>query len=202
LITPQFILHEAYFQQLSMKEWALFYLIACCTMALSLTHTTFIALLSGYFLGWSSVPFVIPSYLLASVAGYYLTKLIDHQKFMNYLLDLPKAPAIASSLKRNEWMVIMLSRLSPALPFAVMNVLLALLNANIKKYILGGLLGMLPRTLIMIWTGIQAKRLVEAFKNPEGLSISEISTIAFLVISIVGLFYYITRAVRKAGIQQ
>jgi len=165
-------------------------------MAFGLTHTTFIAVFSGYFLGYISIPFVIISYLLASVIGYFIGRLITGEKVINTIMTLPKAGPIAGELKKREFMIILLSRLSPALPFAVTNLLLSILKADFKKYFTAGAIGMLPRTLIFIWTGTQAHSLAEVIKNPETISISRISTIIFLVISVGGLFYYILKALK------
>jgi uncharacterized membrane protein YdjX (TVP38/TMEM64 family) len=165
-------------------------------MAFGLTHTTFIAVFSGYFLSYISIPFVIVSYLLASVIGYFVGRLITGEKVINTIMTLPKAVPIAGELKKREFMIILLSRLSPALPFAVTNLLLSILKADFKKYFIAGSIGMLPRTLIFIWTGTQAKSIAEVIRNPETISVSRISTLIFLVVSVTGLFYYILKALK------
>jgi uncharacterized membrane protein YdjX (TVP38/TMEM64 family) len=111
-------------------------------------------------------------------------------------MTLPKAVPIAGELKKREFMIILLSRLSPALPFAVTNLLLSILKADFKKYFIAGSIGMLPRTLIFIWTGTQAKSIAEVIRNPETISVSRISTLIFLVVSVTGLFYYILKALK------
>lgn len=190
---------QTYFHQFTYSEWSLFYLLAMFAMAFGLTHTTFIAVFSGFFLSYISIPFVVVSYLLASVIGYFIGRLITREKVITTIMTLPKAEPIAIELKKREFMIILLSRLSPALPFAVTNLLLSILKADFKKYFIAGSIGMLPRTLIFIWTGTQAKSIAEVIRNPETISISRISTILFLVISVTGLFYYILRALKTAS---
>lgn len=182
----------------TVREWLLFYLAASFCMALAFTHTTFIALLSGYFLGWSSVLFVIFSYLLALATGYFLGRKLDKGKLLSTITSIPKARAIAEDLKSNELKIIVLSRLSPVLPFALMNLFLAFLDADLKKYMAGGFAGMLPRTLLFIWTGSEARNLVDALKNGTDNHYSTILVAFLLIISLFGLFYYIAKATRKA----
>jgi uncharacterized membrane protein YdjX (TVP38/TMEM64 family) len=187
---------QTYFHQFTYLQWSIFYLLAMFAMAFGLTHTTFIAVFSGYFLSYISIPFVIVSYLLASVIGYFVGRLITGEKVINTIMTLPKAVPIAGELKKREFMIILLSRLSPALPFAVTNLLLSILKADFKKYFIAGSIGMLPRTLIFIWTGTQAKSIAEVIRNPETISVSRISTLIFLVVSVTGLFYYILKALK------
>lgn len=191
--------YQEYFASPTPLFLAGFYTLACLTMALALTHTTFVAVLSGFFFGWNTLLYVIGSYLVASIIGFGLARTIDRGKLMDSLLSLPKAPVIARGLKDKEMRVIILSRLSPALPFAITNLLLAFLQADFRKFVIGGFIGMLPRTLLFIWAGTQAKELTEVFRQPNRLSIVQIGTVAFLMISVFGLFYYIVGAIRKAG---
>lgn len=197
LILSYIITNENHFQSFSNGQWNIFYLITTFAMAFGFTHTTFIAIFSGYFLGWLSVLYVVISYLMASLIGYMTGTWINGGKFIQGIYELPQAGPIAKELKKNEFAIVLLSRLSPALPFAVTNILLALLKANFIKYFIGGAIGMLPRTLLFIWTGTQAKDLAEVLMHPENLSISRIFTVLFLILSISGLFYYVSRAIKK-----
>jgi uncharacterized membrane protein YdjX (TVP38/TMEM64 family) len=49
----------------------------------------------------------------------------------------------------------MLCRLSPFLPFALMNVVLPYLGIRFRNFMIPGLIGMLPRTLFFLWAGTQ-----------------------------------------------
>lgn len=180
------------------QEWILFYIAASLCMALAFTHTTFIALLSGFLLGGHSVIYVISSYLIASALGYLLARKLDKGKLMQSLIEMPKAKVIADELKNNELKIIILSRLSPVLPFAMMNLVLSLLKADFKKYLVGGFVGMLPRTLLFIWAGSQARNLIEAFRKGSENELISIAVVLMLVLSLIGLFYYILRAIQKA----
>jgi len=181
-------------------EWIIFYLIAALFMAFAFTHTTFIALLSGFFLGWGGVIYVVPSYLLASIIGYALAKNLDKGNFMKTITEMPKAKLIAEELKNNELKIIILSRLSPILPFAMMNLVLSFLKTDFKKYLVGGFAGMLPRTLLFIWAGSKARDLREAIKKSTENDLMTIFVSILLILSLFGLFYYILRATKKAKI--
>ena len=125
--------HEAVFHSMTAFYWVIFYSAAAITMALSLTHTTLISLITGYFLGWSGLVYLIPAYLLASYIGYYIAWFIDHGKLFDSLGEVPKVKSVILNLKKKELQVISFARLSPVLPFAIMNALLSYLKAGMRN---------------------------------------------------------------------
>lgn len=79
--------YETEIQGFEWFHWLAFYAITSFTMAFAMTPTTFIALLSGYFLGWSCLPGVCISYLMASYIGYQAASVIDNGKFMQTISE-------------------------------------------------------------------------------------------------------------------
>jgi uncharacterized membrane protein YdjX (TVP38/TMEM64 family) len=179
-------------------EWAIIYLLASIAMAVGLTHTTFVALVGGFFLSWSSLAFMIPSYLLATVLGFVLGKTIDNGKLTQYLMKGEKSAAIFKHLKTKEWVVIFFSRISPVLPFAVMNAVLSMLGAKIHKYIIATLAGMLPRTILFSWLGMEAKNIAEIMNGPKENIYARLTFIILLMVSSLGLYLLINKAVKSA----
>ena len=173
------------------------YVVASLTMALALTPTTFIALMSGFFIGLGSIPYVVLSYQAASVIGYLLARKIDHGTFAKSLKLYPKAYNFLEGIGSNQFQLVLLSRISPVLPFAIMNVVLSAAGVQIWKFFWGGLIGMLPRTLLFLWVGTQASQLSALLQNDGHNRQLTIGTIILLVFSILGLYLYFLRLVRK-----
>jgi uncharacterized membrane protein YdjX (TVP38/TMEM64 family) len=178
-------------------QWCLFYLGTCFTMALAMTPTTFIALISGYYLGWKAIPFIAVSYFFASLIGYFLAKKLDRGKFMSSIENIPGVSRIANNLKKKENSIIFFARISPVTPFAMMNVLLSYLNADLKKFLFAGFLGMLPRTLLCVYIGAQAKYIKEVLQNPNSNQWELLCFAGLLMFSVIGLFYIIMRAIKS-----
>lgn len=177
-------LFEAQLQLLPWWGWALFYLITIVTMGLALTPTTFIAILGGYFLSWISLVYMIPAYLLASLLCYTISQRVDRGKLMSSFAQHPKVQSFLSQAHQNELSLVIYSKLSPALPFALSNFLLAVMNISRGKFLLGCLIGMLPRTLLAIWTGKEMNNFIHGHHQGNQFSI----IIVLLLISIWGLF--------------
>ncbi|MFC4870171.1 TVP38/TMEM64 family protein [Negadavirga shengliensis] len=136
-------------------------------MGFALLPTTFLSVLSGFMFGWSSLPYLIVGYTLASIIGYSLGTKMGHNSLEILLQQYPKAAdLIRHKRKRMGWLVAFV-RLSPVIPFALSNILFALLKAGLKNVIWAGLWGMLPRTILAFFTGIVADSLYQALKRKE-----------------------------------
>ncbi|MFY0651203.1 MAG: VTT domain-containing protein [Cyclobacteriaceae bacterium] len=181
------ITNEGVIADFPLLHWVFFYTIATITMALAITPTTFVALVSGYFLGFEGVLAIILSYQTASVLGYYLASQLDDSILQSILDKYPKSKDIIENVNRNQFWLTFLARLSPALPFAIMNVVLSVSKIRLFHFFWGGLVGMLPRTLFFIWVGKQAASLDLAFENTPNLywSIGLTALILILMYKIV-----------------
>ena len=192
------IRYQEQISSFTFPEYSLLSFILGLCMATGLCHTTLIATVSGYFLGINSVFIVIPTYIFASILGYFLAQKLDNGHFMNTLLRFKKTATIKSNLKNEESKIIFLSRLSPVIPFALMNFLLSVLGANFRKYLIFGTAGMLPRTLLFCYIGSKAGELIQAINAPGQESMSKAITLLLIISSLIGLYYFIKRAITKA----
>ena len=184
-------------QAFLLPQWILFYLACSITMALALTPTTYIALLSGYFLGWASLIGLIPSYVVASLIGFFLAVKIDKGNLLNQLKENKKISSTTENLKKDEFWVIFFCRISPVLPFAMMNVFLSFMNVKLKNFILGSVLGMLPRTILSVWIGLTAGDIVDIVTKNNQPGISTYLMVFFMLVSVIGLYFIFVRAIKK-----
>jgi len=195
------IKNEEVIKHFSLTEWILLYSIASFCMALAITHTTFIALASGFFLGFFSIPFIAISYTIASIIGYYAVKALDKGKFYTMVNSLKGADRIINHLKKDEAKVIFFARLSPVLPFAMTNALLSILDANLYKLLFSGFWGMLPRTILFVWIGSKAAYIKDALEHPQENTPEKILFVVLLIASITGIYYYINRSLKNKTIE-
>ena len=167
-------------------------LIATLAMGSALMPTTLIAILSGFLFGWISFPALVLAYSLASILGYKLGTALDENSLDILLIKYPKTKKLLLDKEDKMNELIFFLRLSPVIPFALSNLLLALIRANLKKVVGVGLLGMLPRTTMAFVTGYMAHSLVQAVS--DNTSIYQIAgIIALFLISIWGLYRVVSR---------
>lgn len=168
--------NELTLQSLSAIQWGLLFVLAAITMAFAITPTTYVALVFGYFIGFFGVIPLVIAYQTASVIGYLIAKKIDDGFIDQIANKYPKASKIIENVEKNQFTLTILSRLSPALPFALMNVVLSSAHIKLNQFFWGGLIGMLPRSIFFIWIGIQASKLSDAFNHQENIYLSVIIT--------------------------
>lgn len=190
--------NETLLQDLSWPQMLLYFVVISFTMSLALTPTTFVALVSGFYLGWPGFAGVVVSYGIASLIGYTLARLIDHGKMMSFLNRFEKTMYLMQELRDQSWSLIFLTRISPVLPFALMNFVLSLLQVDKTRFFLASIVGMLPRTLFFFWVGTQASDVIKLLQDPGSNKGSQLLMIALVIISIGGLYFIFDHALKRA----
>ncbi|WP_299731338.1 VTT domain-containing protein [uncultured Endozoicomonas sp.] len=174
---------------LTIAQWSLLFLASTFTMSMALTPSTLIALISGYFLGWQALFYILLSYPTASLIGFMLGKQLDNGQLINSLPLQSNARLALVELKNHHWLMMVLVRISPVLPFSLMNLILPAIKVPLKVFLIAGLAGMLPRTLASLWIGIQARDLVYLLQHPTQNNLPMILMVAGTTISVVGIVY-------------
>lgn len=72
------------------------------------------------------------------------------------LASFPVFEAVRSAVAAEGWKVVALTRLSPVLPFVLLNYAYGLTEVRFKEYALASWLGMMPGTLLFVYLGAAA----------------------------------------------
>ncbi|MDO7875554.1 VTT domain-containing protein [Hymenobacter sp. ASUV-10] len=190
--------YQELLQQLSPAQMLLYFLVIAFTMAFALTPTTVVAIVTGYYLGWSGLPGMVVAYALAAAIGYELACRLDHGKLRHFLHLFPKAGAVVDELQHQSWQLIILTRLSPVLPFALMTFVLAMVGVPRRQFLLASVLGMLPRSLFFFWLGTKAQDVLALLRDPDGGTLSKLVLLALIAASVGGLYVLFNRALQRA----
>lgn len=191
--------YEALILGFSNLEWIFLFIALSLGMALSLTSTTIAALLCGYFLGWVALIYYIIAYLFATVIGNFIAQRIDKGRFLESLQKIPETNKYINAIEKDQLPLIIIARLSPIFPFSIMNVFLAASEFKLNKILIGSLIGMVPRTVISFWIGSQFSHLRSLLTEGVNNNLFEISLIGLVIVSLVGLYIYINRVMKKLG---
>lgn len=184
-------------------EWiknhtTLFFIGTAFTMAILLTPTTFIASLSGFLFGLSSLVYVVPAYLLASLLGYMFGRHLDKGKLLKSMVEIDNKELLKNTVESNPFWFVILCRISPILPFGLMNLLLPAFGVKVKEFITAGTLGMLPRTTLFVWLGSVAQNLMEALKAGDSdIGFKFYMTSILVIVSSFGLLYLFKKKLRQ-----
>jgi uncharacterized membrane protein YdjX (TVP38/TMEM64 family) len=190
--------YQELLQSLEPWETILYFVVVAFTMAFALTPTTFVALVTGFYFGWPGFLGVVVAYGLAALMGYGVAQLIDRGKMLAFLHRFKKTGAVMDELREQSWSLIILSRISPVLPFAFMTFVLSLLRVDRVKFLLASMVGMLPRTLFFFWVGTQAQDIITLLNDPDTGKEGKLLVIGLIIISLFGLYYIFNKALKKA----
>ena len=190
--------HQALLQQLSFGQSLLYFVAIAFTMAFALTPTTFVAIVTGFYLGWAGLPGMVVAYALAALVGYEVATRLDEGRLLGFLHHFPKAEAVMQELKHQSWQLIVLTRLSPVLPFALMTFVLAVLRVDRRRFLLASVVGMLPRSLFFYGLGTKAQDVLALVRDPDTGTAGKVLVVALVVVSIAGLYYLFNRALQRA----
>lgn len=195
VLTYYAVTHEPLIRSLSGWQWAGLTIAFAITSA-GLTPPTILALIFGYFLGWQAI---VPL-LVINFGGILFINLIvrwlDHDRFLRFLRRNPKAQSVLDRILNKELEVIFFAKLSPILPFGLTNLLFSLSGAKLRNILLGGFLGMTPRTLLAIWSGREARAIRTLLDNPNQSIWGQVTVAVLVLVSIAGLWQVLRGALK------
>jgi uncharacterized membrane protein YdjX (TVP38/TMEM64 family) len=173
----------------SVLDYTIYTLMAALLMGFALLPTTLTALASGFFLGWIGLPFLILAYSAASVIGYFLG-LQSNTGLLEVLYSKnPKLKSELESRKEKEGSLVFFVRISPVIPFAISSFIFASMQISLRKVLIYGIPGMLPRTLISFGTGVLASSFLLAQKSMSSPLQWGIGAV-LLIFGVLGIYKY------------
>ncbi len=188
--------NESLYATFNYSVLIIFYLIVTFTMSFGITPTTFIAVISGYFFSWQGFIGVVISYCFASLISLYLGKFINRFT-LKELINTEKFTDYVGKISSYQFLTIIFIRLSPILPFAVSSFAVALMRPDIKKYLLATLIGMLPRTFIFFYIGMNIFDVWNFINNPTSDGFTKLLPILLILLSSFGLFIILKKVVNN-----
>lgn len=109
----------------------------------------------GFLLVWAGASLGL---VAAFLSGRYLLRDWVRRRLEPY----PVFRAIDKAVGREGWRVVLLTRLSPVLPFNLLNYGFGLTPVGLREYALSSCAGIVPGTLLYIWLGAAAGEAVRA----------------------------------------
>ena len=98
-----------------------------------------------------------PASVLAAAAAFLLARTLLRGWIQRKIAHSPKGRAFDRAISANSFKLILLLRLSPAIPYNVLNYALGLSNARLDRYVLASFIGMLPGTWLYVYLGSLAR---------------------------------------------
>lgn len=151
--------------------------------------------LFGLFQGifWASI-----GSTLGATAAFLLTRYTAGSWIRRKLPDHAVVERLDRAVARAGWKIVLLTRLSPVLPFTLLNYVYGLTPVKTSQYIWGSWIGMLPGTAMYVYLGSTARALAGAReRTPAEWILYGLGAVATLCATL-----WITRVARAALQQQ
>lgn len=198
LVSYVLISSPALLTDLNLWQSALYFVVLAFLMTFALLPTTVSVLITGFYFGWAGLPGMLAAYALAALLGYRIAASLDHGKMISFLHHFPKADAVMQELKTDSWQLILLTRISPITPFALMTFVLAVMRVEPGRFLAASVVGMLPRSLFFYWVGTKAKDVLALIQDPDTGTPGKLLLVLLIAISLFGLYYLFNKALKRA----
>jgi uncharacterized membrane protein YdjX (TVP38/TMEM64 family) len=195
----------SWFGQLAgrLREWgaegvALF-LTVSVVAEIAMVPGSWLTLAAGFAYGpFRGLLVALPASVLGSTAAFLLGRTILRAWAASTAKRSVRLRALDSAVTKNGFRLILLLRLSPLVPFNVLNYALSMSAVSLGQYVLASAIGMIPATLMYAYLGslaTAASSLAEAVAHGGRQRIAmEVAGLA----ATIGAVVVVTRAARQA----
>jgi len=133
---------------------------------------------------------------LGATAAFLVGRYVARDWVKHKIKRNQKFLAIDEAIGREGWKIVLLTRLTPVLPFNLLNYAYGLTKVRLKHYFFASWIGMLPGTLLYVYLGMVAGDIV-TFGARERTPLEWGFYIVGLVVTVV-LVFYVNKVARNA----
>jgi uncharacterized membrane protein YdjX (TVP38/TMEM64 family) len=140
-------------------------IIAYTVAAVLAVPGTILTLGAGFVFGLAlGVPLVSAGSLLGAIAAFMVGRFFMGGWVVKRVARSTRLQALAAVTRHDGFTIVLLARLSPLLPYNVLNYLFGLTPVRLRDYVLASWIGMLPATVLYVYVG----SLTKTFAAPMG----------------------------------
>jgi uncharacterized membrane protein YdjX (TVP38/TMEM64 family) len=136
--------------------------------------------------------------VLGATAAFLVGRTLGHRALEQMIAGNPKFAAIHRAVGREGFKIVLLARLSPAIPFNVLNYALGLTPVKLRDFILASWIGMFPATLVYVYIGSTLADLAQLGDQPPEPNVARHVLLALGLAATILLTVFLTRMARKA----
>ncbi len=170
--------------------------VVFCTFLLP---AALVSILAGVAFGMWGFAIALPSATLAASIAFLISRYLFSGRFRTWLLTKPRLSAVERAVNQKGAGLVFFLRLSPMMPFPVLNYIFGLTLIPFRKYVLATFFGLVPINFMWAYVGTIGRDLTGAGGNEP----TEVGT-AKIVMGVVGgvitlaVTFWVGRAARKA----
>src|SRR5918996_3730345 len=178
---------------------AVLYAVAYVPAAVLFVPGSLLTLGAGFVFGLAKGTVIVS---LGSTAGaaaaFIVARSLAHDWVARRLARRPILTAIGRAVEIEGSRIVLLTRLSPVLPFNLLNYAFGLTAVPLRKYVLASWIGMLPGTVMYVYLGSAAKSLAALLSGDQPRSTGQQILFAVGLAATVAATIIVTRTARQS----
>ncbi len=136
--------------------------------------------------------------VLGAIAAFLLGRFVARGWVARRIADSPRWRALDSATRHDAFTLVLLARLSPLLPYNMLNYAFGLTAVRLRDYALGSWVGMLPATVLYVYIGSLAKNVAALTSGDLDAGWATRALLVGGLIATVALTLLITRRATRA----
>lgn len=147
---------------------------------------------------WKGMAIVLTGANLGALCAFLLARTLLRAKVAQWAEENPKFAALDRAIGQNGFKMVLLSRLSPAFPFTLLNYLLGVTTVRTGAYVAANLLGMLPGTFLYVYLGATARATLAGEGATTDTGWLQLGLKVVGLLATIAVVVTVTRIARKA----
>jgi len=176
--------------------WApITFIVIYCIACVLVIPASILTLGGGFLFGilWGSV-YVIAGATLGAIAAFLVGRYLARDWVAKKIQGHEKFKAIDDAIAREGWRIVLLARLAPIFPYAVLNYGFALTRVSFRQYFIGTVIGILPAMIVFVYFGSLATDLTRLGQGIKSQPVFK----WFIAIATLVVVVLLTRMARRS----
>jgi uncharacterized membrane protein YdjX (TVP38/TMEM64 family) len=152
---------------------------------------------AAYGVVWGTIVASLAS-AVAAIAAFLVARTIARRRVARWLASDPRFTALDAAIGEHGLTLVVLVRLSPLIPFNVLNYALGLTRVRLRDYAVGSVIGMLPVTILYVYVGSVAGELAALARGTSTGGTMRPVVTALGLAATIGAAIYIARLAKRA----
>lgn len=149
---------------------------------------------------WGTI-YVFIAAILGATCAFLIGRYFSRNWVIKQMEKYPVFQEIETAIMREGWRIVLLARLSPILPFNLLNYALGIMQISLRDYILGSL-GIIPGVIMYVYFGSLIGDMANLGNEAQNLTL-EMTIYQWIIrliglVSTVGITIYLTKVAKKA----
>ena len=133
---------------------------------------------------------------LGATAAFFLGRTIGRDWISRRIKAWPRFQAVDRAVESRGFLIVLLTRLSPAFPFFLLNYAYGVTAVRPREYILGSWLGMMPATIAYVYAGSLAASVTQALSGKVELGVTSWALLGAGLVATIAVTVLVTRIAR------